>query len=55
MLTQLIGSVGFPIVMCGYMMITNNKTLQSLTESINNQTNILGRVLERLEMGGDTQ
>ena len=55
MLTQLIGSVGFPIVMCGYMMITTNKTLQSLTESINNQTIILGRVLERLGMGGDTQ
>lgn len=47
-LTQLIGSVGFPIVMCGYMMLSNNKTLEKLTEVISNNTNILSRVLERL-------
>ena len=47
-LTQLIGSVGFPIVMCGYMMLSNNKTLEKLTDVISNNTNILTRVLEHL-------
>lgn len=47
-LTQLIGSVGFPIVMCGYMMLSNNKTLEKLADVISNNTNILTRVLEHL-------
>lgn len=34
-LTQLVGSLGFPIVCCGYMMITNNKTLKENTEAVN--------------------
>lgn len=52
-LTQLIGSVGFPIVMCGYMMLSNNKTLEKLTDVISNNTNILSRVLEHLGLDED--
>ena len=32
---QLVGSLGFPIVACGYMMVTNNKTLKELTTAMN--------------------
>lgn len=52
-LTQLIGSVGFPIVMCGYMMLSNNKTLEKLTDVISNNTTMLSRVLERLGLDED--
>ena len=33
-LTTLIGSVGFPIVMCIYMTVTFNKTLERLDDRI---------------------
>ena len=35
---QLVGSLGFPIVACGYMMVTNNKTLKELTTAVNSLT-----------------
>ena len=31
-ITQLIGSLGFPIVCCGYMMLKRNKTIEKNTE-----------------------
>ena len=31
-ITQLIGSLGFPIVYCGYMMLKMNKTIEKNTE-----------------------
>lgn len=31
-ITQLIGSLGFPIVCCGYMMLKMNKTIEKNTE-----------------------
>lgn len=34
-ISQLIGSLGFPIVACGYMMISMNKTLKENTEATN--------------------
>ena len=37
-LTDLISSVGFPIVCCVYMMVNNNKTLKQLTEAVNTLT-----------------
>lgn len=33
-ISQLIGSLGFPIVCCGYMMVTNNRTIKQLTEAV---------------------
>ena len=43
-LTQLIGSLGFPIACCFYMMTTMNKTLSANTEA----TNSLRIVVEKL-------
>lgn len=34
-ITQLIGSLGFPIVCCGYMMIKMNKTIEENTKVTN--------------------
>lgn len=31
-ISQLIGSLGFPIVCCGYMMLKMNKTIEKNTE-----------------------
>ena len=35
---EFISAVGFPIVCCGYMMVTNNKTLKELTTAVNSLT-----------------
>lgn len=43
-LTQLIGSLGFPIACCFYMMTTMNKTLSANTDA----TNSLRIVVEKL-------
>ena len=45
MITQLVGSLGFPIVCCGYMMITNNNTIKQLTEAVNSLTSAIGVLL----------
>lgn len=54
---QLIGSLGFPIVCCGYMMVKNDKTLERLTDVIGNNTKVLTRVLEHMGLDdeGDEQ
>ena len=41
MITQLIGSLGFPIVCCGYMMIKMNKTIEDNTKVTNNLCNLI--------------
>lgn len=43
-ITQLIGSLGFPIVCCGYMMIKMNKTLEENTK----QTEKVGQLIDLL-------
>lgn len=40
-ITQLIGSLGFPIVCCGYMMLKMNKTIEKNTEVTNEASNTL--------------
>ena len=45
MISQLIGSVGFPIVCCGYMMIVCNKTVQENTKSTNELCNLIKEFL----------
>lgn len=45
-LVQFVGSIGFPIVCCWYMMTTMNKTLSANTEA----TNGLRTVVEKLIM-----
>lgn len=55
-ITQLIGSLGFPIVMCFYMMKINRETSQDhkeevaeLRKAVENNTLVVQRVLDKLE------
>lgn len=34
-IVTLISSVGFPIVMCAYMMLTTNKTMEEMKDTVN--------------------
>ena len=49
-ITQLIGSVGFPIACCIYMMVTNNKTIKELTAAVNSLTETMHIILTRNEI-----
>lgn len=58
-ITQLIGSLGFPIVACCALFwdrVINtrqqNENMATLTEAINNNTMIVNKLLEKLD--GDT-
>lgn len=55
-ITQLIGSLGFPIVMCFYMMKVNRESSQDhkeevaeLRKAVENNTLVVQRVLDKLE------
>lgn len=48
-LTQLIGSLGFPIVCCGYMMISMNKTIQNNTKVTSELSAIVQRLVDKLD------
>lgn len=45
-LMNAIGSVGFPIAMCIYVMVTNNKTINELRQTIADNTKVLDKILE---------
>lgn len=47
-LTKFISSVGFPIAMCVYMVLYNNKTIEKLTNSIAQNTIVLEKILTKL-------
>ena len=47
MITQLIGSLGFPVVCCGYMMIVNNKTIKENTAATNKMIGLLETIIKR--------
>lgn len=47
-----IGSIGFPCAMCIYMMVTNNKTIKELRDTIENNTHVMAKILEHVR-GGD--
>ena len=49
-ITTLVGSLGFPIVACGYMMIVNTKTVKENTEATNKMVTLMERVLEKLDI-----
>lgn len=58
-ITQLIGSLGFPIVACCALFwdrVTNtrqqNENMATLTEAIDNNTMVVNKLLEKLD--GDT-
>ena len=46
MIVSMIGSLGFPIVACGYLATTLNKTMNSLVESINQAISTTSRQQE---------
>lgn len=48
-ISQLIGSLGFPIVCCGYMMTTVNKTLKENTVATNKMVTLIEKMLERTD------
>lgn len=51
-ITSLVTSVGFPIAMCLLMYYTNNKTMKDITESLNNNTIVLEKILHWIDKGG---
>lgn len=55
--SQLIGSLGFPIVACGYMMIVNTKTVKENTEATNKMVALMERIMDKLDihMGSDNE
>lgn len=57
MISQLIGSYGFPIVVCVYMLTTMNKTVQANTEATNHMVDLMKHVLDHFknEHGVDTE
>ena len=51
-ISNLIGSLGFPIVCCGYMMIVNTRTVKENTAATNKMVAVMERVLDHLNMNG---
>lgn len=58
-LVQLIGSLGFPIVMCGALFWKMNKTdeqhkeeMAKMSEALNNNTKAILKLTEKLEREG---
>lgn len=49
-ISQLIGSLGFPIVVCGYVLVRLNKTVEENTNSTNQMVALMQQVLERLQI-----
>lgn len=47
-ITQLISSVGFPIVACMAMFYMNNKTLTELKDTIQNNTTVMELILQKI-------
>ena len=48
-LTQLIGSLGFPIVCCGVLFYLYDKTIRTFTESLTKITTLLENLCKELE------
>lgn len=46
-ISQLIGSLGFPIVCCSYMMVTNNKTIKELTAAVQQLTTAVNILINK--------
>lgn len=47
-ITQLVSSVGFPIVACMAMFYMNNKTLTELKDTIQNNTTVMELILQKI-------
>lgn len=49
-IVTLIQTVGFPIVACGYLALSQKKVLEKLTDVVNNNTIMVERMLDRMDM-----
>lgn len=56
-----IGSVGFPIACCVYMMTSNNKAIQNMTDALHGLTAAINTMIhdkhakiEEIKIGGDS-
>ena len=48
--TQLISNLGFPIAACVYMAWYNTNIVRQMTEAVNNNSNLLSRILDKLNL-----
>jgi hypothetical protein len=48
-LMQMVGNVGFPIAVAAYCLVTLNKTVNSLKDTITNNTVVMQRILDKIE------
>ena len=46
-ITQLIGSLGFPIIACGYMMVKMNQTIEQNTKMVHHLCDLVSNLIER--------
>lgn len=46
-ISQLVGSLGFPVVCCGYMMVVINRTMKENTDVTNKLAVLIERLLQR--------
>lgn len=51
-ITSLIGSLGFPIVCCGFMFWFINNTLKDLKKTIDNNTKIMNTIYAKITEKG---
>jgi len=52
-ITTLIGSLGFPIVVCIACFWFINKTLNNITQALNNNTTVMGELVSELKKEGN--
>lgn len=50
-LVNFISSVGFPIVMCGYLTVTVNKTLEDVKNTLNANTLVIKELSNKMNGG----
>lgn len=50
-LVNFISSVGFPIVMCGYLTFTVNKTLEDVKNTLNANTLVIKGLSDKMKGG----
>lgn len=50
LIIQAVGSIGFPIVACGYLMTTFKTTMDHVAEVLGNNNLLLARILEKLNL-----
>lgn len=50
LIIQAVGSIGFPIVACGYLMTTFKSTMDHVAEVLAGNSTLLARILERLNL-----